>query len=49
MLLDNRGQGLLEYVLIIGAILVASAVVIALVNAVKTQYSKDTGKINALP
>lgn len=49
MLLDNRGQGLLEYVLIIGAILVASGVVIAMVNAVSNQYGKDTGKINALP
>ena len=49
MLWDNRGQTLLEYILIIGVVMIVLVAVIMLFNAIENQYKKNAGKIDAIP
>ena len=49
MLWDNRGQTLLEYIMIIGVVLIVLFAVVMLFNSIQNQYKKDAGKIDAIP
>ena len=49
MLWNNRGQTLLEYIMIIGVVVICLVVVVLLFNAIQNQYKKNDGKIDAIP
>ena len=49
MLWNNRGQTLLEYIMIIGVVVICLVVVVLLFNAIQNQYKKNAGKIDAIP
>jgi hypothetical protein len=47
---ENRhGQGYVEYVVLLGAVLVIAAIVVATIRLVGNVYERQQGRIQALP
>jgi competence protein ComGC len=49
MLFDHKGQGLVEYVIILSAILVLVAIIAPVIAKIGSAYERQGSKIDALP
>lgn len=46
---NRRGQGFVEYVVLLSAVLFIAGIVIATITTVGSVYQRQQGRINALP
>ncbi len=49
MLLDPKGQGYTEYVVLLAAVLFVAAIVVATIQLIGNVYQRQQDRINALP